>query len=406
MIYVEIVRRSLGELAVNNIVTRRDLYDQLRSGLNATLDSVEPPIDPKDRELEIRLFVSTVRRLEGDIREGVDIYSTDYDPSELQTVQTKLYSHKTANRVTRMSRAVIDLDQDAGTLTTEQLKNNAYSEARFQSLRQQMQNLSDAIGTVNITREPPLALSTVRAVLLRKLREVSTRNSLGLLWLIAEPTLYVGLIIALYTYLGRPSVMNMEIAPFAVTGVLTMLMFRQTFIRVAAAIRAEVYLLALPPIQITGLALCQGAVLYISFIHATVFILIVIAVFDFGPFPVNWQLAFLIWTAMWLFAVSLGVILAYVSTYTQIIMKSMFILMRFISMCSGIFYVSEQFPEEYSQYLLWNPLLHGLQLLRSAYFSGYKSADASMNFFLCCVGITIIYAAACERLARQRVEPA
>ena len=43
---------------------------------------------------------------------------------------------------------------------------------------------------------------------------------------------------------------------------------------------------------------------------------------------------------------------------------------------SGVVVVSEQFPEHFRVFLVWNPVLHIMQLLRTEYFVEYRSIDA------------------------------
>jgi ABC-type polysaccharide/polyol phosphate export permease len=70
-----------------------------------------------------------------------------------------------------------------------------------------------------------------------------------------------------------------------------------------------------------------------------------------------------------------------------------------------VFFVSEQLPEQYRKYVLWSPFAHGMQLLRSAYFTSYASQDASRAYFLVALVFLAVVAAAAERLVRRDVQP-
>jgi ABC-type polysaccharide/polyol phosphate export permease len=67
--------------------------------------------------------------------------------------------------------------------------------------------------------------------------------------------------------------------------------------------------------------------------------------------------------------------------------------------------VTEQLPADYRPYLLWSPLAHAMQLLRSAYFEGYKSEDASAAYFFIGFGVMVIVAVMAQQSVRARAIP-
>ena len=81
------------------------------------------------------------------------------------------------------------------------------------------------------------------------------------------------------------------------------------------------------------------------------------------------------------------------------------IIERFLQIFAAVFFVSEQFPEQLRPWLLWSPLAHGMQLLRSAYFQAYESHDASLGYFLTSLVFMMVIALVAERLARPNVQP-
>jgi capsular polysaccharide transport system permease protein len=79
---------------------------------------------------------------------------------------------------------------------------------------------------------------------------------------------------------------------------------------------------------------------------------------------------------------------------------------RALFFVSGVMFVSEQFAPEYRVYLIWNPMLHLLQLVRSAYFVEYESTDANPAFALAFVVLLLLAGLAGERMARVQAAPA
>src|SRR5690606_8008427 len=79
---------------------------------------------------------------------------------------------------------------------------------------------------------------------------------------------------------------------------------------------------------------------------------------------------------------AMGVLFGAIATFWHFYLRLAPVIERFLQIFSGVFFVSEQLPEQLRIWILWSPFAHGMQLLRSAYFSAYTSQDASLGYFL------------------------
>ena len=93
-------------------------------------------------------------------------------------------------------------------------------------------------------------------------------------------------------------------------------------------------------------------------------------------------LALYYWLALWLFGTGVGLILSVVTT----LVPEISIIVKMISLplliLSGVIFPLNFIPHEYLQYLLYNPLVHGLELLRSAFFAGYHTVPGVDGLYL------------------------
>jgi ABC-type polysaccharide/polyol phosphate export permease len=127
----------------------------------------------------------------------------------------------------------------------------------------------------------------------------------------------------------------------------------------------------------------------------------------FGAFslPANW-LGFWAWVAgMGVAGVAVGVLFGAAAVIWPYFLRFAPMIERALEIFSAVFFVSEQLPEQYRAYVLWSPFAHALQLLRSAYFTSYKSEDASPEYFVISLGILIVAAYAAQRAVRSRSQP-
>lgn len=102
---------------------------------------------------------------------------------------------------------------------------------------------------------------------------------------------------------------------------------------------------------------------------------------------------------------SLGVIFGSIAAVWRFFLRFAAVIERFLQIFSSVFFVSEQLPEQYRKYVLWSPFAHGMQLLRSSYFEGYTSQDASITWFVTSLIFLAALGLAADRIACTRIQP-
>lgn len=108
---------------------------------------------------------------------------------------------------------------------------------------------------------------------------------------------------------------------------------------------------------------------------------------------------------MWLCGVSIGFIFGVIIGVWPFFARLTGAAERSLQIVSSVFYVTEQFPEVYRNYVLWNPLSHGMQLLRGAYFHSYPCTDAKPSYFWLAVISLACSALILEGWFRRHVQP-
>lgn len=391
MIYADIVKKALQELGPSNLATRRRLYDQLKGGLEAALDECVPPLDGREKTIELRLLETTVRRFETDLRAGVDVTVDAYVPEGLEAEQLRLYALKVVARAPSSPTGTAEADENRSCVA---------------ALSEQMQRLSLSVAAKGY-RESALRPAILGALLLRAVRDmVSSQGRFGLFWIFLEPILLIGATVAIYLAFDQRFVMNMDLIPFTILGVVAWLLIRMTAVKVAASSVVGRELLALPPIRVVSIAIGQALAQLLLYTVAMIFALWLAMALGHGELPENWVRLTVFWILLWVFGLAAGLTMAPSFILTKAAGRLSLIGTRFISWTSGLAFVSEQFPSELKGYFLWNPILHGMQLLRSAHFSQYETEDGSLFYFLSSIGVMLIMAAASERVLAPRVEPA
>src|SRR5690606_2813292 len=78
----------------------------------------------------------------------------------------------------------------------------------------------------------------------------------------------------------------------------------------------------------------------------------------------------------------LGSINAIMKTYWAAWRSIEPILMRPLFLMSGVFYTPQMFPTTVSDLLSWNPVIHGIELIRSGYYDGYRTEFIDVSYLL------------------------
>lgn len=213
------------------------------------------------------------------------------------------------------------------------------------------------------------------------LRETKTRYGnykIGFLWALIEPIASVAVFVAIFASIRQGQPGGMPLAPFMLVGFVGYSFFRNPWGQMQGAIGASRNLLTFPQVTTFDVILARGI------------LEILVTFFVFG---------FLLWMA-WLLGEDirierplavlgacallsiLGVGAGFFFASLEPIMPSVKqvsaqVLGRPLFFASGLFFVVDSLPGWVAEYLMWNPVLHLVELLRSAAFYGFESLHAS-----------------------------
>jgi capsular polysaccharide transport system permease protein len=251
-----------------------------------------------------------------------------------------------------------------------------------------------------------LAVQTeiVHAILLRETRTRFGAHQLGYLWAFIEPLLWIGTFYGLFWLAGRTPPPGMDLVSFLTTGIVPFLLFRETTKRVLVAISANKALLFYPQVRPLDLVLARSMLELGTFLGVFVVLLGGVAL-SRGQLEIeNPLLVLLGLTTAGLLGATFGLFLCALSVYSTVVERLVGPLLRPFFWVSGVFFTANDLPSQVRGLLMWNPVLHAVELVRDGAFAGYTARYADMKFpffvILCLafVGLTL------ERVARAKLE--
>lgn len=227
-------------------------------------------------------------------------------------------------------------------------------------------------------------------------REIRTgfNDKFGLSWAVINPLVFIFVLSFIRGRLGGGETHTVPTFTFMAIGILFIQTFLLTMGSSAKAIKKNKALFAFRQVQPIS-AVFAGA-LFSLLVKLFVIVGIILIMYFLGMDlqlfnPLLFLVCFLL---LWILAVALGLIFGIAELFVSEVGKVVDLLTRPLFFISGVFFSLKDFPREYWHFLDWNPILHAIELSRSASHSTYGSEGVSLAFLSSTVLIFCFFALA------------
>ncbi|TCU59824.1 ABC-type polysaccharide/polyol phosphate export permease [Novosphingobium sp. PhB57] len=395
---------SLRRLPHETVGDRRQIYDAIARGIERGIEQIDP--HPDYAELRRRQLRTIIRLLEADTRSGIDIYVAGFRPTGFTEGVTPLLTGYQRRKVRSDAEKISRARREA------LLADEAYTIAIPEDEEGDLMHLRDLMVRIDAARAPRsshpmhMKMRAWIAVLRYQFALLRAESRLAIVWTMVGPAVLMGLISAGYFLSGISSVLNMDVATFAMTGATTWIMFRTVIFRSSMSFHAHRALLNIHPITPSMIGLMQGLVQMLA--YAGAFVVLIGVGYLAGLFSLPHKpLAVAFWiVCMGIAAEAIGIIFGALAVVWHYFPRFAPAIERCMQIFSSVILVSEQLPDSYRPIALGSPLAHAMQLMRQAYFENYTSDDASPVYFFTGLAITILIAFMSQWIVRSRVVPA
>lgn len=227
------------------------------------------------------------------------------------------------------------------------------------------------------------SFATLRTVVALCLREVTTSNgdtAGGYMWSVVSPV--IGIIGLTYIFSAgfRTPPLGENFAIFYATGLLPFTMFRSVCGRVEHSIKASRNLLNFPRVTIFDVLISKFIMAVIT--QAAVSVLVLAYIIYFFKPDVTFHIVPV------LQAFSVAALLGFGFGVMNCAIKTKFPLWdlvwnfvnRPLMLISGVMFLVETLPRPYSEWLLWNPLVHITGRMREAFYVDYVGSYTDLRY--------------------------
>lgn len=244
----------------------------------------------------------------------------------------------------------------------------------------------------------------VRALVLREANATFARHRLGYIWAFIEPIAFVAAFTLIVSVGGRSFQTGMPSVPFFITGIVPFFMFRDVASATFNGLTANKALLVYP--QVSALDVMLARTLLEMVTGFIVFVVLLVVARWFGvDIRIERPLAVLGWlVAMGLGGFGFGAAVGAIEPLFPAIQRIMSaVVLRPLFWVSGIFFTVDMLPPNLRDPALLNPLVHVIELLRSAFFREFESRHASLSYVLFWLLIMVFLSVLLHRALRRRI---
>jgi capsular polysaccharide transport system permease protein len=381
---------------------RRSLFARMTEGVQA--GAKERGLSEATTDYWSRRVTLVVRSIEADVRKGTDVLAEGYAPEGLADADAKLRARfrsmagRERSQWLREQRRRATHEDVAHTIDLPPA--DAADLTQLRSMLALLHATQRRTGGGQVER-----ILTILPLFFLRLRVIQADSRIALLWTFMGPATMATILSSVLLINGLSFILGMDAPSFSLCGIVTWYMFRIIVFRSSESYFGGRPFLNLEPVVPLVMATITSILYFIIYL-GILFLLVTIGhLIGVVSLP-NDVLGVIgavagVATVAW----AMGLIFAGIASRWEFFLRLAPPIERFLQLFSSVFFVSEQFPQIYRKYILWWPLSHGFQLLRSAYFAQYKSVDASLPYFLLGIVLFAVAGLIADRLARPNVHP-
>lgn len=226
-----------------------------------------------------------------------------------------------------------------------------------------------------------VTLSVWQALFLREALDRLFRMRAAWFWLLIEPVIHIGFLAFVFSVIRVRTMSGIDVALWIIVGLLAFFLFRRTAIQVMYGVDCNKALFAYRQVKPIDPALVRGALEAFIMAVVTIVVITVAGLLDHVPMPSQPLLIFAAVFGLWLLGMAYGLVASVLMELvpeTEHILK---ILMLPLYLISGVIFPITFVPAPYRDYLLYNPVLHGIEFVRIAFSDYYHAVPGlSLNY--------------------------
>lgn len=225
-----------------------------------------------------------------------------------------------------------------------------------------------------MTRTPTaITLSVWKGLFLREALSRIFSGRAAWFWLLAEPVFHVLSLMVIFTVIRMRVVGGIDTGVWLMVGMLAFFMFRRTGLQVMNAIDANQALFAYRQVKPIDTVLVRGVLEGLLMIIITSILLTITALFGYSVIPADPLAVLEAFFGLWLLGMGFGLVASVVSRLVPELAQIIKLAMLPLYMLSGVIFPLSAVPQPFRDWLMFNPIAQGLEVVRLGFASHYHT---------------------------------
>ena len=214
--------------------------------------------------------------------------------------------------------------------------------------------------------------AVVTALILRELKSRFGAHRLGYIWVPLEPALHMMVLVVVFGFIRQRVQAGIDFPVFLIVGLIPYLLFKNISLRTMNAMEANRALFAYRQIKPMDTFVSRAIFESVMMLIVYILMLFFMGALGFSVVPAAPFLLVVIHGMIVLFGLGFGMILSVAVDWlpeVRLFVQIVYLPLYFIS---GVMFPLTMVPPEILPWIVWNPVLHFVELARSGFFPNYQ----------------------------------
>lgn len=218
-----------------------------------------------------------------------------------------------------------------------------------------------------------ITLSVWKALFLREALSRLFSGRATWFWLLAEPVFHVAYLMVIFAVIRVNAVGGIDTAVWIMVGLLAFFMFNRTGTQVMNAISANQALFAYRQVKPIDTVLVRSGLEGFLMTLVAGVLLAGAALFGHSAIPADPLAVFEAFVGLWLVGLGFGLVASVATELVPELGRVIKLIMMPLYMVSGVIFPIAVVPQPYRDWLLLNPVAHGLEAARLGFVQNYHA---------------------------------
>ena len=247
------------------------------------------------------------------------------------------------------------------------------------------------MAAANTLRSPAaVTIAVWHALFLREAVARISSSRTAWLWVLLEPAFHIALLMFLFSTIRLRVIGGIDTALWIMVGLLVFFMFRRPAQRAMNSIFANRALFSYRQVKPVDVVLVRAAVEGFLMIAISCLVLTGAGLYGISVFPADPLRVLAAFVGMWMCGLGFGLA---TSVAEEVLETGRFVqvLMQPLYFLSGVVFPLDKLPSPYREWLLLNPLAHGVDAARHGFAPFYRAFPETSLLYLHAWGIGLVF---------------